>query len=186
MRYIQTPNFDNRSTPSLGFIIHGTQGSFDGAVEWLCTPPEKRQDKSYSSAHFVVAKTGAVTQLADIKTRTWHAGTVNKPDAYAQSVLPKTLGVYKNPNDNFIGIELEWFDGDTITTAQYDSVVEIIKSSGIIDPIILTHTQVTSYKSDFGDYSKVILENIKSKLNGSPQKSKETIKAEIIKLVNQL
>lgn len=184
MQYRQTPNFDTKSIPDKGFIIHGTLGNYQGAVEWLCTPANKRNPVSYSSAHYVVAKSGAVTQLADIKTRTWHAGVVSKPDTYAQQVLPKTLGVYDNPNDHFIGIELEWFEGDVITIAQYNSVIDIIKKSGIINPIILTHSQVTSYKTDFGDYSKTILEYIKSNL--STTSSKEEIKQQIINLVKQL
>lgn len=184
MQYKQTPNFDTKSIPSKGFIIHGTLGSYEGAINWLCTPYNQRDPVTYSSAHFVIAKSGATTQLADIKTRTWHAGTVNKPDAYAQQVLPKTLGVYDNPNNHFIGIELEWFEGDVVTNAQIDQVVDIIKKSGILNPTILTHSQVTSYKPDFGDYSQTILEHIKSKLNKT--KTPQEIKTEIINLLNQL
>jgi len=177
-KYRQTPNFDTVSVPSLGFIIHGTLGSYEGAVEWLCTPPNKRNPVSYSSAHFVIAKSGAVTQLADIRTRTWHAGTVNKPDQYASEVLPKSFGVYKNPNDSFIGIELEWFEGDRITPEQYKSLIDVIKFCGIQNPVLLTHSQVTSFKADFGEYSKEIIETLKTKLSNP---DKETIKQQNFK-----
>lgn len=188
MDYKQTPNFDTNTIPNKGFVIHGTLGSYEGAIEWLCTPPNKRNPVSYSSAHFVIAKNGNVTQLADIRTRTWHAGVVSNPDEEAKKAIPSILGKYKNPNDLFVGIELEWFLGDTVTESQINSCAKIIRESGVENPVILCHKQITDYKSDFQtadgkiDYS--VVQRIKDKISAKP--SKAEIKKQIIELINQL
>jgi N-acetyl-anhydromuramyl-L-alanine amidase AmpD len=155
MQFRQTPNVSNYNTKKMGFIIHGTLGKYAGAVEWLCTKPEDRPTISYSSAHYVISKLGEVTQLATHEQVSWHAGTVANPTWRARKYLPTKTGIpmiapFKNPNDSFIGIELEWFKGDKITEAQYGAVVNIIKSSGIDKPAVLSHSEVTDYKGDFG------------------------------------
>lgn len=168
----------------IGFIIHGTLGNYDGAVDWLYQPCSKRNPVTYSSAHYIIAKDGRVTQLVKNEDVAWHAGTVSNPTKEAQAVLPKTiLGTYKNPNQSFIGIELEWFQGDIITEKQVVETLNIINASGIKDPVLLTHKQVTDYKADFPDTS--IIDILKSRL-ASKQPSKEEIKAQIINLLNQL
>lgn len=156
MKIKLTPNISNYSTKKIGFIIHGTLGKAEGAINWLCTPPNLRPDGSQSSAHYVISKTGDITKLADNDKVTWHAGRIDKPTWRARKYLPTVSGIpmiapFKNPNDSFIGIELEWFLGDTITNEQYNSIVQIIKESGIVNPIVLCHKEVTSYKSDFQD-----------------------------------
>lgn len=179
-----TTNYTKSTTPKIGFIIHGTLGAYEGAVDWLFQPCEKRVPVSYSSAHYVIAKDGRCTQLVKNEDVAWHAGSVSNPDGYAKSVLPRTLlGTYKNPNESFIGIELEWFMGDKITEAQITEIVRIIKESGIKDPILLTHKQVTDYKADFPETS--IINTIKARL-APKERNKEEIKAEIIKLIQQL
>lgn len=164
-----SPNFDSNSIPNLGYVIHGTLGNYDGAVNWLCTPPDRRPDGTYSSAHFVIAKDGRVTQLINTNKRAWHAGTVSNPDSIAKNVLPKTiLGGFKNPNDSFIGIELEWFMGDKVTDQQYLAMFEIIKNGGIKNPIILCHKQIASFKADFqkpdGTIDYTVVETLIAKL----------------------
>lgn len=188
MDYKQTPNFDTLSIPDKGFVIHGTLGNYAGAIDWLCTPASKRTPVSYSSAHYVIAKNGNITQLADIKTRTWHAGNVSNPDKEASLAVTSSLGKVKNPNDLFIGIELEWFLGDVVTESQINSCAKLIKDSGIIDPIILNHKQIANYKPDFqnpdGSIDYSVVDRIKSKMTLKP--SREEIKKEIIKLINLL
>lgn len=146
-----SPNFTKGTRPKIGYIVHGTLGKYEGAIEWLCTPPEKRPVVSYSSAHYVIAKDGRVTQLVNDNDVSWHAGNISNPTSRAKEVLPSYLGKYLNPNESFIGIELEWFLGDIITEAQYLAVIDIIKRGGIKNPVILCHKEVTDYKSDFQD-----------------------------------
>lgn len=145
----KSPNFTVGTIPKIGYIIHGTLGSYAGAVEWLCTPPEKRPTLTYSSAHYVIAKDGRVAQLIADKDVAWHAGNVSYPSERAMTLLPIKLGKYLNPNESFIGIELEWFMGDKVTEEQFKAITTIIKNGGIVNPKLLCHKEVTSYKSDF-------------------------------------
>jgi len=65
-----------RLTPNRGDIIeprylvfHFTAGgSAEGAIDWLCNPEAK------ASAHAVIGRDGAITQLAPFNIKTWHAG----------------------------------------------------------------------------------------------------------------
>jgi len=146
----KSPNFTKGTRPKIGYIIHGTLGKYEGAVEWLCTPPEKRPVLSYSSAHYVIAKDGRMTQLVADSDVSWHAGNVSNPTRRAQALLPIVNGKYLNPNESFIGIELEWLTTtDIITPKQFEVMIEIIKNGGIKNPILLCHKEVTDYKADF-------------------------------------
>lgn len=153
----QSPNYTKGGINPIGFVLHGTLGNYEGAVNWLCMSKAQRGDGTESSAHYVVAKDGRVTQLVDTNSTAWHAGRVSNPSKYAQSVLPKSLGVYKNPNASFIGIELEWFVGDPVTEAQYQTCLEIIKNSGIKNPVLIGHTDIASFKSDDMEFACVEL-----------------------------
>ena len=187
-----TTNFTPSIEPKIGFIIHGTLGNYEGAVDWLYQPCFKRNPVSYSSAHYIIAKDGRCTQLVLNKDIAWHAGITSNPTPEALAVLPKTLlGGLKNPNNSFIGIELEWFVGDVITEEQYAMVSQIIATSGVKNPIILCHKQITDYKSDFmtsdGKIDMLVVNEIKRRIIPTPAvSSKEDIKKQIINLINQL
>lgn len=152
-----SPNFTagNGTFKPVGFIIHGTLGAYAGAVEWLCTPPEKRTPESWSSAHLVIAKDGRATQLVKNGDIAWHAGMVSNPTEYAKKFLKKELtGKFVNPNSYLIGIENEWFDKDRdstqqLTSQQLDVMAKFIFDTGIKNPVILLHSEVTDYKADF-------------------------------------
>lgn len=159
-----SPNFSKGTRPKIGYIIHGTLGNYEGAVNWLCTPPEKRPTLSYSSAHYVIAKDGRVTQLIADADVAWHAGNISFPTPRAQQLLPKVNGVFLNPNESFIGIELEWFQGNAITEAQYAAMVKIINAGGIKNPVLLTHKEVTNYKTDFQNAAGIIDTTVLSEL----------------------
>lgn len=199
MEIKKTTNYAVGTIPKIGFIIHGTIGNYEGAVDWLFQPCKNRNPLTYSSAHYVIAKDGRCTQLVDNKDVAWHAGSIVNPTEYAKSVLPKTmLGTFKNPNESFIGIELEWFVGDPITDSQYNVVTQIIRKSAIKNPVILCHKEIASFKSDFQTASGILdtsfVERLRkeSAIYWTPQKpaaptiSVEDKKAQIIKLINEL
>lgn len=172
----QTPNFTPGGIKPLGFVIHGTLGNYDGAVNWLCTPPEKRNPVSYSSAHFVIAKDGRAIQLVQLIDTAWHAGNVSNPSTFAQSVLPKNATGYKNPNESFIGIELEWFPGDDVTQAQYDRILEIVQQAGIKNPVFIGHADIASYKTDDMEFAcKVIRSRVSGSLRDAITKIEEAL-----------
>lgn len=185
-----SPNFTPGTRKKIGYIIHGTLGNYDGAVQWLCTPPEKRPILSYSSAHYVIAKDGRMTQLVADSDVSWHAGNVSNPTERAKSILPVENGKFVNPNESFIGIELEWFLGDSITEAQYQAITNIITKGGIVSPLLLCHKEVTDYKSDFPNSLDVINE-IKRRItsNIAPQQSKtsqDIVSTMLAKLTSQI
>lgn len=70
----KSPNcYDGRrgSKPEL-IVCHITDGSYAGAVSWLCNP------KSSGSSHYVVSRKGEVVQLVDLKDGAWANGTSTK------------------------------------------------------------------------------------------------------------
>ena len=176
----KSPNYSKRTRQPIGYIIHGTLGKYEGAIDWLCTPPEKRPVVSYSSAHYVVANDGRYIQLIDEKDVSWHAGNISNPTQRAKDVLPILNGKFLNPNESFIGIELEWLStSDAITDSQYKVVVDIIKNSGIVNPIILTHKDVADYKSDFPSSFRVV-EEITRRLGINPAPQAPVVSKDVL------
>lgn len=64
-----SPNMGGRIEPSL-IVVHDTAGRLDkgGTVSWFCDP------KARVSAHVVVERDGAVTQVVPFDRAAWHAG----------------------------------------------------------------------------------------------------------------
>lgn len=171
----QSPNFTkSASFKPIGYVIHGTLGAFDGAVDWLCTPPEKRNPVSYSSAHKVFARDGRVTQLIANYDLSWHAGRVNSPNTRAQAMIPKNGANLANPNSYFLGWEFEWYPGQNLTELQYQNAIECLKADGIVDLLdfynhALSHKEITIDKTD--DMLFAILEldkRLKSSVSSVP------------------
>ena len=81
-----SPNHAGELVPE-AVVIHYTAGG-TGAATWLCNPLAK------ASAHLVINRAGAVTQLVAFNRRAWHAG---------RSVWQGRTGL----NGWSIGIELE-------------------------------------------------------------------------------
>lgn len=184
---MKSPNFTTGTRPKIGFVIHGTLGKYEGAVEWLCTPPEKRPVLSYSSAHYVVSKDGRYTQLVDNKDVSWHAGNVSNPSRRAQALLPLSGSKFLNPNESFIGIELEWLSTtDIITDKQYEVITKIIKESGVKNPVILCHKEITDYKADFPNSAEVVAEITRRITSNSTPQPIETSTNVVTSLLTKL
>ncbi len=70
-------NYDPANRPADGnhvryIVIHDTEGSYDGTVQWFQDPV------AYTSAHYVIRSSdGAVTQMVHTKDVAWHAGNWN-------------------------------------------------------------------------------------------------------------
>lgn len=126
--YKQSPNYSSGRKgykPEI-IVCHITEGSYAGAVSWLCNKT------SEASAHFVVSRKGEVTQLVDLRNIAWCNGTSttkSKNNYYGKSTNSIVQKKKTNANNFSISIELE---GRSITTAgrltdeQYDALVQLI------------------------------------------------------------
>jgi len=89
-------------------VNHITEGSYDGAVNWLLNP------LSNVSAHFVVAKDGRITQLVPLTDTAFCNGTTNAGDRRDNhhSEIPHIVSRKVNANYYTISIENEGFHGE--------------------------------------------------------------------------
>jgi N-acetyl-anhydromuramyl-L-alanine amidase AmpD len=121
----KSPNYGKRiSRPDI-IVCHITEGSYAGAVSWLCNPD------SQVSSHFVISKKGEITQLVPIEMSAWANGTTVLPGSrcYKTSLNPliKTRSI--NANDYTISIEHEGVvanGDDKLTEAQLNASVYTI------------------------------------------------------------
>lgn len=108
-------------------VCHITEGSYAGAVSWLCNPASK------ASAHFVVAKDGRITQLVELTDSSWCNGTSTDPNSnvfYGKSTLKKVQERKTNANYYTVTIEHEgvWAQSKgKLTDAQLAATIELIK-----------------------------------------------------------
>ena len=66
--FVRTPNQSNGIAPRF-LVLHYTAGlTAPGAIEWFRNPAAK------ASAHLVIDRAGAVTQMVGFNKRAWHAG----------------------------------------------------------------------------------------------------------------
>lgn len=180
MKQKLSPNFDYLGLPKkTAVVFHGTLGSYQGSIEWLCNP------KAVASAHVVVSKEGEGTELVLPNTRAWHAGRVSNP-------IPRAKAFFNgvNPNNVTLGIELVHYEGETaddITDAQIAFCKEYIKkcqAQGFLveNPEGFVHSEITDYKYDFKKNGKPD-NSVVNRVFGS---SKEEIKKQILELLAKL
>src|SRR5690349_13936417 len=68
-------------------VYHFTAGAFDGSLRWLTSVDSR------VSAHFLIAKSGRIVQLAPLHDRTWHAGGRTSSWRGARFVNDRSIGV---------------------------------------------------------------------------------------------
>lgn len=107
-----SPNYGPRRdglTPRL-IVLHFTaMATAEEAIAWLCNP------QSEVSSHYVICKTGAVTQLVAERDRAWHAGA----------------GSWRGMDDinsRSIGIELDNDGASRFPNAQMDVLEELLEA----------------------------------------------------------
>ncbi len=122
----ESPNCDARpaAVPVSLLVIHNISlppGEFGtGCVEQLftnCLIPEQHPffmtiNHLRVSAHFLIDRSGVVTQFVGIDQRAWHAGV-------------SCFDGVENCNDFSIGIELEGTDEQPYSTRQYQQLTEL-------------------------------------------------------------
>ena len=88
MRFIPSPNFNERPCKINAVVIHYTSSpDLGGTISWFRNP------QSRASAHYVIDRDGTIIQMVKDEDRAWHAG---KSSLHGQN----------NVNDFSIGIEL--------------------------------------------------------------------------------
>lgn len=108
-------------------VSHITEGSYAGAVSWLCNPVSK------ASSHFVVSRKGEITQLVSLEDSSWCNGTSVTSSSkihYSKSSLPKVRNRKTNANYFTISIEHEGFSHESngrLSPEQFEATVWLHK-----------------------------------------------------------
>lgn len=101
-----SPNFDERR-PNLVVIHHTSDNSVDEAMRTLANPLRK------VSAHYLIARDGAIIQLVDERARAWHAGE-------------SKWGAATDINSASLGIELDNNGSEPFPEAQISSLLRLL------------------------------------------------------------
>ena len=195
----QTSNYTPSNTKKIGVVLHFTLGAYNGAVSWLSNANRPNR----SSANYVIGRNqGEIVQLVKITDIAWHAGVISNPNDRAKRIMLKNLdGSWVNPNQYTIGIELAaGYDVDQdgtvepnendITEWQYQQLTELVKSFAnnpdtafvLDEKNIIIHGDITDYK----EKPEIVRTNLLKRLFADTTPSKDTIKSQIISLINQL
>jgi N-acetyl-anhydromuramyl-L-alanine amidase AmpD len=108
-------------------VCHITEGSYAGAVSWLCNTASK------ASAHFVVSKNGEVTQLVPLNMAAWANGTSTDASSsvyYGKAKSSIVRSRKTNANYYTVSIEHEGVYSQThgaLTDKQLSATIELIK-----------------------------------------------------------
>ena len=130
----KSPNFRegrNGFAPK-AFVIHVTEGSFDGALEWCMNPESK------VSYHFIIKDNGQIYQLVHTENTAWHAGLAIKPTWQGH-----TIG--RNPNLETIGIAFAGFASIGPSLAQILAIREVILQFSAIHRIPLDRKNIIGH-----------------------------------------
>jgi N-acetyl-anhydromuramoyl-L-alanine amidase len=126
---LDSPNFGARPSDSVVdlVVVHsislppgkygGTevQALFTNQLDWDAHPYFQTIRGLQVSAHFFIARDGALWQFVSCDDRAWHAGA----SAFQNR---------DNCNDFSIGVELEGLEGDTFESAQYISLARLCQA----------------------------------------------------------
>lgn len=114
------------------FVIHVTEGNFEGAVEWCLNPAAQ------VSYHYIVNKNGKITQLVEDKDTAWHAGLVKNPTPLGELYAPK-------PNLKTMGIAYAGFAIAGPSFEQMRAICELIRHLSAIHSIALDSRHVITH-----------------------------------------
>lgn len=135
---IPSPNFGPRPAgTSIDLLVvhsislppgqYGTgcvQKLFTNQLDWDAHPYFQSIRGLEVSAHFFIARDGALCQFVSCEDRAWHAGR-------------SAWQARENCNDFSIGVELEGLEGQTFEAAQYQTLVQLTQAIAAHYP--LTH-----------------------------------------------
>ena len=87
---------------------------FTNKLDWDADPYFNTIRGIEVSSHFVIDRSGTITQFVDCDRRAWHAGRSH-------------WRARDNCNDDSIGIELEGLEGESFTKAQYTALTMLCR-----------------------------------------------------------
>ena len=134
-RKVFTPNKGNQAIKPEAVVLHHSDGSYRGGVEWLASPVSK------VSYHVLIARDGRRTVFCNDTERAWHAGRSNwmgRPDLNSWSLgLAWEGNTYDYPlGDDAMASAIEW-------------LAPRMRKWGIPMSMVVTHQQVSpSRKTD--------------------------------------
>jgi N-acetyl-anhydromuramyl-L-alanine amidase AmpD len=150
-RRVFTPNKQvNRITPE-AIVLHHSDGSYLGGVEWIANPASK------VSYHVLIARDGRRTVFAEDTDRCWHAGKsswMGRPDLNSWSLGVSWSGnTYSDPL------------GEDAMDSAIEYLVPRMKKWGIPLTRVLTHQQVAPTRKN--DISPADAARFKSRLKAA-------------------
>lgn len=125
---VDTTKFWTGNQGRRGVVLHIAQGSYDAAVSWL----SNAQTNPNSSAHFVIAKDGRISQLVSINDSAWANGLGWQDNKWTngsgQEVKPTWQDIIAgvNPNWYTISIEHEGVYTEAWTAQMYDANTRLL------------------------------------------------------------
>ena len=128
-RKVFTPNKGNQAIKPEAVVLHHSDGSYRGGVEWLASPVSK------VSYHVLIARDGRRTVFCNDTERAWHAGKSNwmgRPDLNSWS-----LGVAWEGNT------YDYPLGDDAMASAIEYLVPRMRKWGIPMSMVVTHQQVS-------------------------------------------
>lgn len=128
-RHLQSSNFGPRPAHACIdlLVVHsislppGVYGGpeveqlFTNRLDWDGHPYFQSIRGTQVSAHFFVRRDGGLVQFVSCDDRAWHAGV-------------SSYRGRENCNDDSIGVELEGLEGETFTSAQYQSLSDLVQA----------------------------------------------------------
>lgn len=123
--HYSSPNYGSRCGWKPDVIVcHITDGAYNGAVSWLCSK------ESGISSHFVLSRTGQISQLVDIRNEAYCNGTRSTPGYEYVGRATAALVKSRKVNANLYTVSIEC-EGDStthgiLTDAQFTALVSLI------------------------------------------------------------
>ncbi|WKE66108.1 1,6-anhydro-N-acetylmuramyl-L-alanine amidase AmpD [Gallaecimonas kandeliae] len=122
----------NISLPPNAFGAGHIQRFFAGSLDSTCHPWFERLNGVRVSAHFLIERSGAITQFVPLSKRAWHAGL-----SYFQG--------RERLNDYSVGVELEGADHLPFTAEQYRALAGL--SGWLFEHSEIGPGQVTAHET---------------------------------------
>jgi N-acetyl-anhydromuramyl-L-alanine amidase AmpD len=150
-RKVYTPNKQSARIKPEAVVLHHSDGSYRGGVEWISNPASK------VSYHVLIARDGRRTVFANDTDRAWHAGVSNwfgRPDLNSWS-----LGLAWEGNT------YDYPLGDDAMASAIEYLVPRMRRWGIPLDMVVTHQQIAPTRKI--DISAADAERFKKRLKAA-------------------